>query len=50
MIYGSPKPNKIYKGNSEKYKGKIRRQDISFFGPKNNCIEYLRWLSAFLSS
>ena len=27
------KYNELYKGNSEKYKGKIRKQDISIFGP-----------------
>ena len=29
-------------GNSEKYKGKIRKQDISVFVPKNNFVGYLR--------
>ena len=40
----------IYKENSEKYKGKMRNQDISVFGPKHNFIKYLRWLAAFLRS
>ena len=40
----------IYKGNSEEYKGKIRNQDISFFGHTNNFLWYLRWLAAFLRS
>ena len=38
----------IYIGNFEKYKGKIRKQDISVFGHKNNFLGYLRWLAAFL--
>ena len=41
---------KIYKGNSEKYKGKIRKQDISVFEPKHNVKGCLRWLAAFLRS
>ena len=32
----------IYKGNSEKYKGKIQKQDISVFGPKHNFVRYIR--------
>ena len=44
------KTNEIYKGNSEKYKGKIKNQDISVFGPKHNFVEYIRWLAAFLGS
>ena len=40
----------IYKVNSEKYKGKISKYDISVFGSKNNFAEYLRWLIAFLRS
>jgi len=40
----------IYKGNSEKYKGKMRNQDILVFGPKNNFVDYIRWLAAFLRS
>ena len=40
--------HKIYKGNFEKYKGKIRNQYISVFGPKNNFAGYLWWLAAFL--
>ena len=39
------KYNEIYKGNSEKYKGKIKNQDISILGPKNNFVEYISgWL------
>ena len=34
------KYNEIYKGNSEKYKGKIKNQDISVFGPNHNFVEY----------
>ena len=44
------KCNKTYKGNFEKYKGKIRQQDISFFGPKHNILGNLRWLATFLRS
>ena len=44
------KHREIYKGNSEKYKGKIMNQDILVFGPKNNFVEYIRWLAAFLGS
>ena len=40
----------IYKGNSEQYKGKIRIQDISVFGPKQNLLGYIRWFAAFLRS
>ena len=40
----------IYKGNSEKYKGKIKNQDISVFQPKYNFVEYIGWLDAFLRS
>ena len=40
----------IYKGNSEKYKGKIKNQDISIFGHTNIFDGYLRWLAAFLTS
>ena len=32
-IFITHKYNQIYKGNSEKYKGKIRKQDISICGP-----------------
>ena len=42
--------NEIYKGNSEKYKRKMKNQDISVFGPKHNFVEYTRWLAAFLGS
>ena len=35
-------PPKLYKGNSEKYKGKIRKQNISIFGPKNIFVGYFR--------
>ena len=45
-----PKHRKIYKGNSEKYKAKVRKQDMLVFGPKNNFVEYIRWLAAFLRS
>ena len=41
---------KYTKKNSEKYKGKIRKQDISVFGPKHNLVGYLKWLAAFLSN
>ena len=41
---------KICKVNSEKYKGKIKNQDISVFGPKHNFVEYIRWFAAFLTS
>ena len=44
------KHHEIYKGNSEKYKGKLRNQDILVFGPKNNFVESLRCLAAFLRS
>ena len=40
----------IYKGNSEKYKGKIKNQDISIFGHTNIFVGYLRCLAAFLRS
>jgi len=40
----------INKGYSEKYKGKIRKQDISVVGPKNYFVGCLRWLAAFLRS
>ena len=40
----------IYKGNSKKYKGKMWNQDILVFGPKNNFVDYIRWLAAFLKS
>ena len=36
------KHREIYKGNSEKYKGKIRNQDILIVGPKNNFVECVR--------
>ena len=36
---GCLKYNEIYKGNSEKYKGKIKNQDISVFGPNQNFVE-----------
>ena len=42
--------NEIYKGNSEKYKGQMRNQNISVFGPKHNFVEYIRCLAAFLRS
>ena len=42
--------DEIYKGNSEKYKGKMRNQNIYVFGPKYNFVEYIRWLDAFLRS
>ena len=45
-----PKHHEIYKGNYEKYKGKIRNQDILVFGPKNNFVECVRWWAAFLRS
>ena len=44
------KNHEIYKGNSKKYKGKMRNQDILVFGPKNNCVECVRWWAAFLRS
>ena len=44
------KHHEIYKGNSKKYKGKMRNQDILVFGPKNNCVECVRWWAAFLRS
>ena len=44
------KTNEIYKGNSEKYKGKIKNQDISVCGPKHNFVECIRWMAAFLRS
>ena len=40
----------IYKGTSLKYKGKIRKYDISVLAGKHNFVEYLRWLAAFLRS
>ena len=43
-------PPKIYKGNSDKYKGKIRNQYILVFDPKINFVECVRWLAAFLGS
>ena len=45
-----PKHREIYKGNSEKYKVKIRKQYIHAFGPKDNFVGSLRWLAAFLRS
>ena len=36
-----PKDKKIYNGNSKKYKGKIRKLDISVFCPKHNLVGYL---------
>ena len=29
----------MYKGNSEKYKGKMRNQDILIFGPEHYFVE-----------
>ena len=50
FIFYSHFYTEIYKGNSEKYKGKIRKQDISVFSPKHNFVGYLRWLAVFLRS
>ena len=44
------KDHEIYKGIFIKYKWKMRNQDILVFGPKNNCVECVRWWAAFLSS
>ena len=41
-IFMTHKYNKIYIGNSEKYKGKIKNQDIQFFCPKTQFCRILR--------